>query len=674
MSHLRKLLRFKRGGLIGAAVALFCGFFLHGAFGEFGLELTQRSYDYPFGPRPPIPVNEVVMVFLDEESHKELNQPFNAPWDRSVHAKLLERLTADGARAVVFDIVFSDAGPNPVADEYFARAIRANGKVILAADSVPAAYGEQSVEAKTLVPPFSPFREAAAAIGSAEVVPDQDLIVRRHFHGGRDDPIPSLSWMAAELLKAEVTRDPQQRFSPRWVNYYGPPRRTIPSVSLYRALDTSAIPTGFFSNKVVFVGAHLLTKFSGERKDEYRTPFSYWSAGENLFMPGVEVQAMIFLNLLRGDWLTEFHFFTEKLLILAVGLVFGYGLIQLRPPASVAVALAGMLGVTLADYLLFRYMRTWFPWTIMVVQIFTALVCAIVFNSIRLYVQNKLYEQTLALYLSPKLVKKFASNKELLHPGAKKETLTILFSDIANFTSISEGMEGDDLARHMNSYFQSAVAHCIHHTDGTIVKYIGDAIFAFWNAPDPQSDHALRACEAALRFRDQPPQYMNGQQLVTRIGLHTGVANVGNFGSTARVDYTALGENINLASRMEGLNKHLGTDILITGQTQEGASENITTRFAGHFRLKGFEKAVAVYELLGLRDLAEPTLAWRATFEQALKAFSQTDFDAAERGFRCTLELRPDDGPANFYLRQIADLRLHAPAPGWTGEIELKEK
>ena len=336
--------------------------------------------------------------------------------------------------------------------------------------------------------------------------------------------------------------------------------------------------------------------------------------------------------------------------------------------------MAGMLLIAVIAYQIFLRAHFWFPWLILVVQIFTALLWSVLFNSIQLYVQNKLYEQSLALYLSPKLVKKFASNKELLRPGAKKETLTILFSDIANFTSISEGMDSDELARYMNSYFQTAVAQCIHHTDGTIVKYIVDAIFAFWNAPDPQSDHALRACEAALRFRDQPPQYMNGQQLVTRIGLHTGVANVGNFGSTARVDYTALGENINLASRMEGLNKHLGTDILITGQTQEGASENITTRFAGHFRLKGFEKAVAVYELLGLRDLAEPTLAWRATFEQALKAFSQTDFDAAERGFRCTLEMRPGDGPAEFYLRQIAELRLHAPAPGWTGEIELKEK
>src|SRR5205814_9946580 len=151
----------------------------------------------------------------------------------------------------------------------------------------------------------------------------------------------------------------------------------------------------------------------------------------------------------------------------------------------------------------------WFHWLIITaVQIPIPVFSSIVVNSVQLYVQNKLYQQSLALYLSPKLVKKFASNKELLRPGAKKETLTILFSDIAGFTSISEGMDSDELARYMNSYFQTAVAQCIHHTDGTIVKYIGDAIFAFWNAPDPQSDHALRACEAALRFRDQPPQYM----------------------------------------------------------------------------------------------------------------------------------------------------------------------
>jgi adenylate cyclase len=262
----------------------------------------------------------------------------------------------------------------------------------------------------------------------------------------------------------------------------------------------------------------------------------------------------------------------------------------------------------------------------------------------------------------------------LLQPGAKKETLTILFSDIAGFTTISEGMDSDELAKHMNAYFQSAVSDCIHHTDGTIVKYIGDAIFAFWNAPDPQADHAVRACEAGLRFRDQPPQFMNGQQLITRIGLHTGVANVGNFGSTTRVDYTALGENINLASRMEGLNKYLGTEVLITGDTHTELGGKLLTRYLGDFRLKGFERTVAVHELAGKLDKAETFRDPHETFAAALKLFRDQKFTEAESAFKRVLEISPKDGPSKFYLKHLTELAEHPLPTDWNGEVELKEK
>jgi adenylate cyclase len=301
---------------------------------------------------------------------------------------------------------------------------------------------------------------------------------------------------------------------------------------------------------------------------------------------------------------------------------------------------------------------------------------SVVFNWLELYVQKRVLEHSLARHLPPKRIKELVRRPELLRPGAEKQMLSIMFTDIANFTTFSEGMDSNDLARAMNEYFETALP-CVHEAEGWVVKLIGDSIFAFWNAPEQQPRHRELACRAAIRLRDQVLHFSgdeSGIKLKTRIGLHTGLANVGNFGSATRIDYTALGESINLASRMEGLNKHLGTDILITRETREGASETITTRFAGHFRLKGFDKAVEVYELIGLRDDAEPTPAWHATFELALRDFAQTDFDAAERGFRCTLEMRPGDGPAQFYLRQMAELRVHAPATGWSGEIALKEK
>src|SRR5262249_22480547 len=152
-------------------------------------------------------------------------------------------------------------------------------------------------------------------------------------------------------------------------------------------------------------------------------------------------------------------------------------------------------------YLLLRTQLIWFPWLIVCVQIGVALSWSVLFNSVQLYVEKRLYQQTLALYLSPKLVKKFSRNANLLKVGAEKQELTLVFTDIADFTSISDGLDSNALEKMMNEYFQVSVGDCIHPCDGTVVKFIGDAIFAFWNAPELQDDHAFRACEAALHFR-----------------------------------------------------------------------------------------------------------------------------------------------------------------------------
>jgi adenylate cyclase len=207
-----------------------------------------------------------------------------------------------------------------------------------------------------------------------------------------------------------------------------------------------------------------------------------------------------------------------------------------------------------------------------------------------------------------------------------------------------------------------------------VVKYIGDAIFAFWSAPEPQEDHAARACEAALRFQALAAEPIRGRHLRTRIGLHTGVANVGNFGSSERVDYTALGESVNLASRIEGLNKFLGTSCLMTDETHEAIGNQNVVRRVGRFRLKGFDKAVGVFELVGWSTEEESTRGWRTTFEEALTAYENKEFEQAGNRFRRTLDLRPEDGPSRFYLHHINRLGSTPLPPGWNGEVELTEK
>jgi len=235
-------------------------------------------------------------------------------------------------------------------------------------------------------------------------------------------------------------------------------------------------------------------------------------------------------------------------------------------------------------------------------------------------------------------------------------------------------MDSDELALTMNEYFQGAVGDCIHPNDGTVVKYIGDAIFAFWNAPEPQGDHAIRACEAALLFREMSAKEVRAKKLITRIGLHTGIANVGNFGSVTRIDYTAIGEDVNLAARMEGLNKYLGTTVLMTGAVKEEIGERFATRYLGRFQLKGFERAVEVFELVGNAGDAQASAERNKEFDSAVRLFQQRDFAGAANVFRQIAETGREDATAQFYLKQIAEMQNHPLPENWQGEVELKEK
>lgn len=786
------------GVILGAFLSVMVGVLIFES--KVGQKVVARSYDIPFAYRPNIPADEVVLVYLDEPSERVLEQPYNAPWDRRLHADLLMRMKKENAKAVVFDIVFAQPYPatnGAEIDEEFARAIKEYGKAVLAVDYVPVSTGIGQL-ANQRVYPYDPFEEGAAALGSAEMYPSDDLVIRQHLPESPKDDLFTLSWMTAEFLEANVTKNPRNHFSvERWMNYYGPDNH-LAHCSLYQVIkrpklvdndilqigpildelkqpsnpasqfvsdqlsdttlqmvfdykpeaDPNAVtsqvlddfnrlihgpsiyqeerftgvkladrtqallaenltgkevyqlnrllledifrnniienvdpksdpaPPGFFSNKVVFVGARTFTKSANERKDAYPTPYPEQQQG-NKFMPGVEIQAITFLNLLREDWLNRLPRETEKSIFIAVGIFFGIALILCRPWLAGLVGIAGMAGVTFGNYYFFVHHRYWFPWLIVVfAQIPVAMVFSIAYNSIRLYVQKRLLEQSLAAYLSPKRVKQIKS-KELLKPGAEKQLLTILFSDIESFTALSEGMDSGELAKVMNRYFDTAVTDCIFKTDGTVVKYIGDAIFAFWNAPEEQDDHNLRACEAALLLSSKIITYNKGgedRKFRTRVGLHTGVANVGNFGSASRIDYTAIGENINLASRMEGLNKYLGTTVLITGDVKTGIGEKLVARFCGKFILKGFERAVEVHELVGMPESLASHKAWLDAFADALNRFGKSNFDEAEAGFRCVLQMKPDDGPSQFYLHEINELRTHPPKPGWQGEIELKEK
>ncbi|MEK7685988.1 MAG: adenylate/guanylate cyclase domain-containing protein [Verrucomicrobiota bacterium] len=666
------------GGGVGALLAVVLGLalrFVH--FGQdvpVGQGLIHWSYDLPFQFRPNVNSDSVVIVYMDEQSHEELNQPLGAAWDRSLHVQLLELLQTEGAKLVVLDIFFSEPGVE-AANQDLAKAMQASGKVVIGADYEQVGIAGVAAGWRVMYP-IETLKNAAAGLGLVKFFADPDFGVRKDFTAAYEGAefVPSLSWKAAELVKAEVTQDPRQRDQERWLNYYGPPG-VIPSISYHLALRTNGFPQGFFRNKIVFVGEKPTpTGFAGEKKDEFRGPYTFWTGS---FASGVEVHATSFLNLVRQDGLSRFHWSVELLVLVLCGLICGYGFAAVRPlPAAGLMAGSAVAVAVLACFLVWQF-RLWFGWLIVAaVQVPVAFTWSVLFNSVKLYIEKKTLEQSLGFHLSPARVKQIQKRPELLRPGAERQEISILFSDIANFSKITGRMDPEDLFKLLNKYFQTSL-ECIHKTDGTVIKLIGDAIFAIWNAPFVQPDQQVRACEAALMLRDQLVQFDAEQQslpLRTRVGLHTGAAYVGNVGSSSRFDYTAIGDNINLASRLEGLNKYLGTDLLATRDIQKIAEDHFVCRLAGHFRFKGIDRVVEVHELIAKKAAAEETRAWREAFTNALHYFQRKAFDAAEAGFRRTLELHPGDGPAQFYLERIAEHRLHPPPDDWAGEVEIKEK
>jgi len=666
--------------------------------------VTRASFDLPFVPRPNIPVKDVVLVYLDKVSHEELNQPTTAPWDRSLHARLVDRLTADGAKAIVFDILFTDPSASATADEQFARAIKKSGRVILcgnlellgntSSSSLPIYdyTSTQQVEPFEEEDPYPPFRAGAVAWGNANLRNDPDYGIRGFYPGIKPKDGRLIPWMPAAVAafagapRAAVRSDPSES---RWLNYYGPPG-TLPSVSYFLAIAPGGVPPGFFKDKIVFVGAQMSADFSGKGKDEFRTPYSYWIRWSRGFAPGVEIHATATLNLLHGDWLNRFPYGLELGIVLLAALAAGYGLIRVQPLTAVlATLLAILLVAVLAHYLAWHH-HLWFAWLIIVCELCVALLCSVTYNTLRLYVEKKLLEQSLAAHLSPALVKRVLSDASLRRRGGTKQEVSMLFTDIENFSRISETMHPDDLVNLLNNYFEAAL-QCIHELDGTVMDLVGDAMFVIWNAPVEQPDHRQLACQAALMLQQRLVGFdaaHRGFPLRTRVGLHAGVVCVGNIGSEQRFDYAAVGENTNLASRLEGLNKHLGTSVLATREIQRVVEDKLTSRLVGHIQVRGFARAVEIHELLGPREMAEASRPWREKFAGALQHFRKRQFDAAEKAFRETIRLRREiegapanggerpveDGPSLFYLSRIAELRVHPPPDEWIGEVIMKEK
>ena len=599
----------------------------------------------------------VVILAIDEPTFQELQQAW--PFPRSVHAALLRRLHAEGAAAVGFDVVFAE--PTAEAeDASLAQAIAETGPVVLAATREKIDSNQAALWLDVM--PLERFLDAGADAGDAGVEPDDDFVVRRA-------PVARESFalrLAQRAAEAQGRTPVLRHFD--WIGYRGP-RGTFDTRSYYQALEPGLLPAGFFKNKIVLVGrsARTATELSRSQADLFNSPFGT-AGGERLF-PGVELQATLVDNYLTGGGLRSVpEGWTLALVALLVPLLM-WGNRRLHPAGAAAMAGLVVVAIVAASGWLFARFQLWWP------PLLPASAAAAIYGAAALagyaFVRRRA-RQTRAMfaqYVPPSVVSRLIAQPELMRLGGEAREVTLMFTDLANFTTLSEQLSAEQTVELLTAYF-NAMTPIVHATGGTVDKFIGDAVMAFWGAPLADAQHAEHALQAAvamqeamqplvadLRARGLPAVHM-------RIGLHTGRAVVGNVGSEQRFSYTAIGDAVNLAARLEGANKAFGTHILLSDATAAQLPPTIALRALDDVVVKGRSEPVRVFTPCEDAALREASLA-------ALQAFHARDWDGAAAHLALVLARAPGDLAALRLQDRLAAARTMPEGADWSPAVAL---
>jgi adenylate cyclase len=653
----------RRAVLLGLLTFLLLAFLSFHRMGEL-LEYSWLDLLYTWrAPEPPPP--QLLIVGIDEPSFQELGKPW--PWPRRLHAALVQRLVEAGARLVVFDVVFADPTA-PEDDADFARVLRQTGKVILAEDLD--IVKDPHFSREILVQPYKPLRQAALALGLAVVQPDPDGVVR-HFNlkiGGKD----TLAAAAVRAYEPQL-KLPQQVSG--LIHYAGPPR-SLDTVSYYQVLDKShPLPAARLKGRLVLVGRMLGASPSPQaRSDSFYTPY-YAVSGQ--ITSGVELHGQIIHTLLSRSWGRELPAGGRLGLYFLVTLLAAYGLARLAPLPGLAVLLGAALVILGVSAGLFLWLNFWAPPVLLAAGLGLIYAGNILGHYLIEAREKRWLRQAFHRYLSPTVVEAIIAHPERLRLGGEEVEGTVLFADLAGFTAISENMAPGELIRLLNEYFSPLTDIILAH-QGTLDKYIGDALMAFWGAPLPLKDHALKACQAVLAIKAAMPELQEGWSsrglplLTTRMGLHSGPLIAGNVGSRDRFNYTILGDTVNLASRLEAVNKIYGTGVLLSAACHHLVRGDFLVRELDLLKVYGRRQPVAIYELLG--EAASGAPDWLAAFAEGLKNYRGRHWDRAEACFLEVLRLKPDDPPARLFLNRIKHFRLEPPPGSWSGVYVMEGK
>ncbi|MBI2413604.1 MAG: adenylate/guanylate cyclase domain-containing protein [Deltaproteobacteria bacterium] len=450
------------------------------------------------------------------------------------------------------------------------------------------------------------------------------------------------------------------------VNFRGGPH-TFPHYSAADIVE-GAVPREAIEGKIIIIGATAIGIY-----DMRVTPFS------GVF-PGVEILANTIDTIISGDFIyrPEWIYVYDLLSILIPGVLLSLVIPRVSALFTALFTIVMATVYIYANHYVFVHLKLWLTDIYPVFTIIFVSSSTTVFQFVSEQRKKKEIREAFSRYVDRSVVNEIVKNPGLLNLGGEEKVLTVLFSDVRGFTNITEKLIPQALVKLMNDYL-TPMTEVILKNGGTVDKYMGDAIMAFWGAPLPQADHAIRACKAALEMERRLIETQTTwdkpgiPRLVSGIGLSTGKAVVGNMGSSTRFDYTVMGDVVNLGSRLEGLTKEYGVRIIVPKPTYEEVKDFFVFRELDLVKVKGKDIPIAIYELMGyageprIKEIAE-------VFEAGLKAYRAMAWTVAVEYFDSCLELKPDDGPSKAFLKRIELLRAVALPAEWDGVFVMKTK
>ena len=614
------------------------------------------------------PPSNIAIVDIDDDSYDAMEMRF--PWHRRVYAKLLKNLKKAKAKMVIFDIEF-DVPDTPYDDSVFADAIRNFGNVVLGG-------ALKTGIISTVIYPIDILRKYSH-VGMLNKMYDMDGVVRRYPVKFRyaGNTYNSVALAAFSQLNTDGKLPVSNIVN---MDFYGP-AKTFPYYSFWTVVDDKnfrvpgiedtpndvnafdeLLQDSVFYNKIVFVGSSV-----AEYHDLDQTPF-YSYEGKKILMSGVELHATMLGNLIEGRWLKGIPGYFNILFLLLLAIIFSflpYDRIYLSLFSSLFIIIFIILVSTIA------FTRDVY------IQLMPFLLISVVGYSggmIERFIKTKKEKQWITSifgrYVSKDVVQTIIKNPDIIQLGGEKRRATILFSDIEGFTTFSEKTSPEKIVEILNIYLERLTDIIINHR-GMVDKFEGDAIMAVFGIPIFYESSAVMAVLCALKMQEEIDNMIKSGEipgLKTRIGINTGDVIAGNLGSKQRMDYTVMGDTVNLASRLEGINKFYKTKILIGEDTYKEISEKIICREIDKIRVKGKEKPVSIYEPMG-----EGLDILKEKYEKALTYYRNKDWKNAKKIFSELFE-EYGDNPSETMLKRIQIFEKSLPQEDWDGVFTFKEK